>query len=54
MKVSDGCWVTKNGYEVMYASQPYEIETTENSIMILATAFVGRERADTLMGPNLK
>lgn len=54
MIFSDGCWVTQNSFEVKYASQPYEITTTENTITILATPFVGRERGDTLMGPNLE
>ena len=54
MKVSNGCWVNKKGFEVKYASQPYEIETTENSITVLATPFVGRDRTNTILGPNLE
>ena len=32
MKVADGFWLSKKGYNVNYASQAYKVETTENSI----------------------
>ena len=37
MKVADGFWLSKKGYEANYAVQPYEVETTKNSIKVLAT-----------------
>lgn len=54
MKFSNGCWLTKEGFTVKYAEQVYEIETTENSIRILATPYIGKERADTILGPNIE
>ena len=36
MKVADGFWLSKKGYEVNYASQAYKVETTENAIKVLA------------------
>ncbi|QAA31782.1 alpha-xylosidase [Clostridium manihotivorum] len=54
MKVADGFWLSKRGYEVNYASQPYEIETTKNSIKVLATPYVIQNRGMTLSGPNLE
>lgn len=32
MKVADGFWLNKKGYDVRYASQAYQVTTTENSI----------------------
>ena len=29
MKVADGFWLSKQGYNVNYASQAYKVETTE-------------------------
>ncbi|WP_167957255.1 alpha-xylosidase [Anaerosporobacter faecicola] len=54
MKFANGFWVTKKGYEVSYATQPYEITTTENSITVLATPAVIENRGMTLQGPNLE
>ncbi len=54
MKFNEGCWVTKKGYEIMYAEQPFEIGITDNSINIIATPYTGKDRAKTLMGPNLE
>ena len=31
MKVADGFWLSKKGYEVNYASQAYKVETTEKT-----------------------
>ena len=39
MKVADGFWLSKKGYEVNYASQAYKVETTENAIKVLATPY---------------
>ena len=39
MKVADGFWLSKKGYNVNYASQAYKVETTENSIKVLATPY---------------
>jgi alpha-D-xyloside xylohydrolase len=54
MKVADGFWLNKKGYEANYASQAYEIETTKNSIKVLATPYVVQHRGMTLGGPNLE
>lgn len=54
MKVIDGFWLTKKGYEIRYASQAYEVATTENSIIVLATPEVINHRGQTLAGPNLE
>lgn len=54
MKFSNGFWVTPKGYDVNFATQPYEITTTENSITILATPAVIQNRGMTLAGPNLE
>lgn len=32
MKVADGFWLDKKGYESNYAVQAYEIETIKNSV----------------------
>ena len=37
MKISDGFWLNKPGYNVNYATQMYEIEADENSITVYAT-----------------
>ena len=53
MKVSDGFWLTKNGYQVSYATQMYDIETDANSITVYAaTQWIGN-RGMTLGGPLL-
>ena len=39
MKVADGFWLSKQGYNVNYASQAYKVDTTENSIKVLATPY---------------
>ncbi|OPJ64426.1 alpha-xylosidase [Clostridium oryzae] len=54
MKVADGFWLNKKGYEVKYASQPYEIEISKNAIKVLATPGVIENRGMTLGGPNLE
>lgn len=54
MKVADGFWLSKKGYSVNYASQPYEIETTENSIRVLATPSTIYHRGMTLGGANME
>ena len=54
MKVADGFWLSKKGYNVNYASQAYKVETTENSIKVLATPYTVMNRGMTLGGPNLE
>lgn len=54
MKVADGFWLSKKGYEVNYASQAYKVETTENVIKVLATPYTVMNRGMTLGGPNLE
>jgi alpha-D-xyloside xylohydrolase len=54
MKFSNGFWVTQKGYDVKFATQPYEITTTKNSITVLATSAVIENRGMTLQGPNLE
>lgn len=54
MKVADGFWLSKKGYDVKYASQAYKVETTENSIKVLATPYTVKHRGMTLGGPNLE
>ena len=54
MKVADGFWLSKKGYEVNYASQAYKVETTENAIKVLATPYTVMNRGMTLGGPNLE
>lgn len=47
MKVADGFWLSKKGYNVNYASQAYKVETTENSIKVLATPYTVMNRGMT-------
>lgn len=54
MKFSDGFWLNKPGYDVNYATQAYEITTTENSITVLATNQWIGNRGMTLGGPTLE
>ncbi len=54
MKVADGFWLSKKGYNVNYASQAYKVETTANSIKVLATPYTVKHRGMTLGGPNLE
>lgn len=51
MKVSDGFWLNKPGYDVNYATQIYEVTTTENSINLLVTQQFVQNRGMTLGGP---
>ena len=54
MKVADGFWLNKKGYNVDYASQAYKVETTKDSIKVLATPYFVKNRGMTLGGPNLE
>lgn len=54
MKISDGFWMDKKGYDVRYVAQAYQVEMTENEIRVLATPYVVQNRGMTLAGPNLK
>lgn len=44
MKVADGFWLSKKGYNVNYASQAYKVETTENSIKVSCNTLYGYEQ----------
>ena len=52
MKFSDGYWLTAPGYDLFYASEPYEIDVHEHSIHVLATQNL-TNRGQTLGGPVL-
>lgn len=54
MKISDGFWMDKKGYDVRYVTQAYQVETTEHEIRVLATPYVVQNRGMTLAGPNLE
>lgn len=54
MKISDGFWMDKKGYEVHYVEQAYQVETTDHEIHVLATPYVVQNRGMTLAGPNLE
>lgn len=54
MKISDGFWMDKKGYDVRYVAQAYQVETTEHEIRVLATPYVVQNRGMTLAGPNLE
>lgn len=54
MKFSDGFWLNQKGFDVNYASQAYAIESTANSIKVLATPQTIYNRGMTLGGPNLE
>lgn len=54
MKVSEGFWASKKGYDVRYVAQAYQIATSEHGIHVLATTNVIKDRGMTLGGPNLE
>ncbi|NLJ15529.1 MAG: alpha-xylosidase [Clostridiales bacterium] len=54
MKFSDGFWMNKPGYEVAYATQPYEFKVSENSIKVFVTKNFIQNRGMTLEGPVLE
>lgn len=54
MKISDGFWMDKKGYEVHYVAQAYQVETTDHEIHVLATPYVVQNRGMTLAGSNLE
>ena len=54
MKVADGFWLSKQGYNVNYASQAYKVETTENSIKVLATPYTVLNRGMTWEDQTLR
>jgi hypothetical protein len=53
MKISDGFWLNKPGYNVNYATQMYEIESDDNSITVYAVCQWISNRGMTLGGPML-
>ena len=54
MKISDGFWMDKKGYDVRYVAKAYEVETPDHEIRVLATPYVVQNRGMTLAGPNLE
>ena len=53
MKVSDGYWMNKVGYNVHWASQIYEIKADERSVTVYASANYISNKGMTLGGPVL-
>lgn len=53
MKISDGFWLDKTGYNVNYATQMYEIEADDRSVTVYATNQWIHNRGMTLGGPML-
>lgn len=53
MKISDGFWCSKQGYNVNYAAQMYEIEADKYSVTVYAACRWIQNRGDTLSGPIL-
>lgn len=53
MKVSDGYWLSKPGYNVSYATQIYDIEADETSVTAYVTQHWIENRGMTLGGPML-
>ena len=53
MKVSDGFWMNKPGYNVHWASQIYEVEADEHSVTVWATPYYVSNKGMTLSGPVL-
>lgn len=51
MKISDGFWLTKPGYNVNYATQIYDIESDDTSVTVYATNQWIGNRGMTLGGP---
>lgn len=54
MKFSDGCWLTRNGYAIRYATQTYEICCDTHSVSLLTTPQKIYDRGMTLGGANLE
>lgn len=53
MKVSDGFWLNKNGYEVNWAAQIYETEADDCSVTVYAVTQWVSNKGMTLGGPML-
>ncbi|MCR4639898.1 alpha-xylosidase [Ruminococcus sp.] len=51
MKISDGYWLSKTGYNVSWAVQIYDTEADENSITVYASSQFIANRGMTLGGP---
>ena len=54
MKFTNGYWIPGNGFITDYAAQAYEVTSTSDSLTVLATTAVIRDRGMTLQGPNLE
>ena len=52
MKISEGFWASKKGYDVRYAAQAYQVKMINNEIHIIATTNVIENRGMTLGGPT--
>ena len=53
MKVSDGFWLTRNGYGIHWAEQIYEVRTDDSSVTVYAATKKISNRGMTLGGPML-
>ena len=53
MKVSDGFWLSRNGYNVNWAVQIYDAEVDKNAVTVLATTNYISNKGMTLGGPVL-
>ena len=53
MKISDGYWLDRTGFDVKYATQIYDIETDGSSVTIRAVCEWIHGRGQTLGGPML-
>ena len=54
MKAADGFWLNKRGYDVNYATQPYEVDVTDCAVTVLATPNKILNRGMTLGGANME
>ncbi|OIJ26736.1 alpha-xylosidase [Nocardioides luteus] len=53
MKFTDGFWRTLPGVEMLYAKQAYDIEATDDTVVVTAPTKVIESRGDTLNRPTL-
>lgn len=54
MKISEGFWASRQGYDVHYAAQAYQVKKTNNSIELIATTNVIEHKGMTLGGPDFQ
>ena len=53
MKFTDGFWRTLRGVEMLYAKEAYDLEATEDTLVVTAPTKVIESRGDTLNRPTL-